>query len=457
MTENIQDLLRRQRDFFASGTPYSVPFRKRQLQILADAVMQHETDVTEALREDFAKPPFETFLTEIGFLMAEIRHTIKHVDRWASPRNVPGTLTLLGAKGTIMPEPLGLTLILAPWNYPFQLALAPLIGAISAGNCAVLKPSELTPHTSAVIARICQEAFPEEYIAVVEGGVEVSTSLLAEPFDLIFFTGSTQVGKIVAEAAAKHLTPVVLELGGKSPAVVHSDAKLELAAKRIVWGKYLNAGQTCVAPDYLLVQRGVKDRLLHELKRQIEALYGDVIADSRHYPSLINDRHFGRLSSYLTDGTICHGGRTDPARRLIEPTLLTGTGWDAPVMQEEIFGPILPVLEYDDLEEVIRQVNAREKPLALYLFTESRDVQHRVFERISFGGGCINDTVMHLSSPYLPFGGVGPSGTGAYHGKYSFDAFSHQKGVLKQTTLFDLNTRYGKGEEALKRLKRLFR
>jgi aldehyde dehydrogenase (NAD+) len=457
MTDRIKEIIRLQREHYNSGATLSISYRKQQLQKLYDAVKRSEAEITEALTRDFAKPPIETFLTEIGFLLTEIRHTLKSIRKWSKPERVPNTLTHIGSKGYIVPEPYGVTLIIAPWNYPFQLAFAPLIGAIAAGNCAVIKPSELTPHTSALIARICKDTFPEHYIAAVEGGVEVSTALLEQPFDLIFFTGSTSVGKIVAEAAAKHLTPTVLELGGKSPTIVHYDAKLDMAAKRIVFGKYLNAGQTCVAPDYILVHRSIKNNLIEALKRQIEELYGDVIADSRNYPAVINDRHFSRLTTLMANSRIAVGGRTDAARRIIEPTVLTDVGWDDPVMQDEIFGPILPVLEYDDLEEVIQKVNARPKPLALYLFTESRQVQDTVVGRIPFGGGCMNDTIMHLATPYLPFGGVGPSGTGAYHGRFSFDAFSHHKGVLVQTTLFDLKMRYGRSDQALKLIKRLFR
>lgn len=450
-------LLRRQKEFFGSGATYPAAFRKQQLDKLYDAVRNAEAEVTEALAKDFAKPPMETYLTEVGFLLAEIRHAAKHVRRWARPRKVPGTMALIGSRSWIMPEPYGSALIIAPWNYPFQLALGPLIGAIAAGNCAVVKPSELTPHTSAVIARILRQVFRGEYVAVVEGGVETSKALLADPFDLIFFTGSTAVGRIVAEAAARHLTPTILELGGKSPAIVHDDAKLDLAARRIVWGKFLNAGQTCVAPDYLLVHRRIKEPLVRELKRAITDMYGDVLADSRHYPSIIHERHFQRLSAFLGDGTVVHGGRTDALRRLIEPTLLTDTGWESPVMQEEIFGPVLPILEYGDLDEAVRLIRARPKPLALYLFTENRETERRVMEQLPFGGGCINDTVMHLTSPHLPFGGVGPSGTGAYHGKFGFDAFSHEKGILKQTTRFDMKLRYDKSGKALRLIRKLLR
>lgn len=457
MSAQIQRILQQQRTYYNSGATRSVSFRKEQLQRLADVVKNSEAQIIEALSKDFAKPPFETFMTEIGFLLAEIRHTIKHLHAWAKPAKVATALTHIGSKGYRVPEPYGVALVIAPWNYPFQLALAPIVGAIAAGNCAVLKPSELTPHTSALLAGMCRETFREEYIAVVEGGAEVSTALLAEPFDLIFFTGSTAVGRVVAEAAAKHLTPAVLELGGKSPTVVHHDAKLELTAKRIVWGKYLNAGQTCVAPDYILVHHSVKDDLIRQLKLQIAEQYGDVLADSSRYPAIINERHFTRLSSLLKDGKKAVGGRTDPGRRLIEPTVVTDIGWEDPIMQEEIFGPLLPVLAYDDIEEVIRLVNARPKPLALYAFTESEAVQSKLIRQIPFGGGCINDTVMHLGTPYLPFGGVGASGSGAYHGKFSFEAFSHYKSVLKQTTLFDIKLRYGNTKNALKLMKRIFK
>ncbi|PZD97357.1 aldehyde dehydrogenase family protein [Paenibacillus sambharensis] len=457
MNINLQELMDKQRAYYNSGATIPVAFRKQQLCLLYDAVRKNEQEVTEAVRKDFGKPEIETFVTEIGFLLAEIRHAIKHIDKWVKPRKAAGSLALVGSKSYIVPEPLGLSLIIAPWNYPFQLALAPLVGAIAAGNCAILKPSELTPHTSAVIANLCAGLYPEEYITVVEGGVDVSTHLLEQRFDVIFFTGSTNVGRVVAEAAAKHLTPTILELGGKSPTIVHQDAKLDLAARRIVWGKFLNAGQTCVAPDYILVHKDIKEELILKLKQEIDKAYDDVMGGSTQFPSIINDRHFERLAVLLKDGSLVHGGRTDAGRRLIEPTLLTDVEWMSPVMQDEIFGPILPILVYSEIEEAVRQVKSRPKPLALYLFTESREVQQLVLENISFGGGCVNDTLMHLSSPSLPFGGVGPSGMGAYHGLYSFEAFSHRKSVLKQTTRFDMSIRYGRSPAAVKLLRRLLK
>ncbi len=331
--------------------------------------------------------------------------------------------------------------MIAPWNYPFQLALAPVIGAIAAGNTVVLKPSELTPNVSRVLREIFETAFHERFGIVIEGDAEVSSALLNERFDYIFFTGSTRVGKIVHQAAAKHLTPVTLELGGKSPTIVHKDADLRLAAKRIAWGKWLNAGQTCIAPDYVLIHEDVKERFLQLIEEEAFKQYGNGVGVSS-YVKIVSDDHLNRLSNYLTQGTIEFGGQVDPETRKMAPTVMTGVATDAPLMQDEIFGPILPVLTYREIEEVITFVNDRDKPLALYLFTENKAIEHRVLERISFGGGCVNDTLMHVAQHHLPFGGVGASGMGGYHGKYSFETFSHRKGIVKNTTAFDLPFRY---------------
>jgi aldehyde dehydrogenase (NAD+) len=322
--------------------------------------------------------------------------------------------------------------VIAPWNYPFQLAVSPFVGAVAAGNCVVLKPSELTPQTSRILAQMINENFPEEYLAVVEGGVETSTALLKENFDYIFFTGSTMVGKIVAEAAAKHLTPVTLELGGKSPTIVHKDANIQEAAKHIVRGKFSNAGQTCVAPDYLLVQRDVKDELLAQLKEVVTNLYGENVSEN-DFPHIVSEKHFDRLHSYLTNGDLVFGGKSNRSRLFIEPTVLSNISWEDDVMQDEIFGPILPVIVYDELDEVIDEIVKRPKPLALYLFSEDEAVQDQILSNVSFGGGAINDTINHITSHYLPFGGVGESGMGAYHGQASFSTFSHEKSILRRS------------------------
>ncbi|WP_281889391.1 aldehyde dehydrogenase [Paenibacillus sp. YYML68] len=456
-SDRVVSIIEKQRAAFNSGRTRSIAYRQEQLRKLYSCLQQAEPDIMEAISRDFYKPAHDTYMTEIGVLLTEIRHAIKHLPRWAKPERVPTTPLLLGSSSSMMYEPYGVTLIIAPWNYPLQLALSPLVGALAAGNCAVLKPSELTPHTSALLARLCKDTFAEDEVAVVEGGVEVSTELLEQPFDFIFFTGSTAVGKIVAAAAARQLTPVVLELGGKSPTIVHADAQIELAAKRIVWGKFMNAGQTCVAPDYVLVHDSVREAFVQAMRASIEELYGDVLQDRARYTSIVNERHFNRLTRLLEGATPLIGGRVDEERRLIEPTVLADIQWDSKIMEDEIFGPILPLMSYESLNEVIAPIVARPKPLAMYVFSESREVQQRLLDSISFGGGCINDTIMHLSSPYLPFGGVGASGVGAYHGCYSFKAFSHTKSVLKQTTAFDLPFRYGTMKHSMRWMKRFFK
>lgn len=452
----IPELLSKQRQFFHSQQTKSVSFRIEALQKLRRAIIQHEQDIYQALQTDLHKSQFETYSTEIGIVLEEIRYICKHLQSWAKPKRVKTALTHFGSSGRIHAEPYGVTLIIAPWNYPFQLALAPLIGAIAAGNCAVIKPSELTPHTSALLRCFIEQIFPAEFISVVEGGIDVSNQLLAEKFDYIFFTGSVPVGRVVMEAASKHLTPITLELGGKSPCIVHRDANLRLAAKRIVWGKFLNAGQTCVAPDYLLVDSSVKQELISQLKAFIQELYPEALTNP-DYTHIVNRRHFERLLSYLDQERVILGGNVDSDVLAIEPTLLDNVTWQDPVMQGEIFGPILPILTYDELSEAISKVRAQPKPLALYLFTESKETENLLMSQLSFGGGCINDTVFHIATPYLPFGGVGNSGIGSYHGKGSFDIFSHQKSVLKQTTLFDIPVRYHTTKKALQKVKWFFK
>ncbi len=370
-------------------------------------------------------------------------------------KKVKTPLTHFGAASYIYPEPYGTALIISPWNYPVQLAIGPLIGAISAGNCAIVKPSELTPATSELLEKIIRDLFPEEYIAVVQGGVETSQALLKEKVDYIFFTGSASVGKVVMEAAAKNLTPITLELGGKSPCIVHEDAKIKVAAKRIAWGKFTNAGQTCIAPDYLYLHRRIKDVFLEEFKLAIEDLYEKYPLVNPHFTRIIHKKHFDRLHSYLNNGEILIGGKAKEEALTIEPTVLTNVSWDEPIMKEEIFGPILPVFEYDDVEEVMAKIQP--DPLALYLFTESKNVQETILNNVSFGGSCVNDTIYHVATPPLPFGGVGASGTGSYHGKSSFNTFSHKKSILKQTTRFDIPFRYPTIKNGLNLIKKILK
>lgn len=452
---SINALTAAQRKYYLTGATRDTAFRAEQLKRLREALISREQDILEALAADLNKSEQESFVTEIGMVYKELSFAIKHLHKWVRPKRVKTAITHTGSRGIIHPEPYGTVLIIAPWNYPWQLSVAPLIGAMSAGNTVILKPSELTPNVAGVLASMIRETFAEEYISVVEGGPEISTQLLAQPVDYIFFTGSTQVGKIVMEAAAKQLIPVTLELGGKSPCIVHEDAPLSLTAKRIIFGKFTNAGQTCIAPDYLYVHRSVKDRLVQHMIEAITEFYGSEPLKSSEYGRIVSGKHFNRLTALLDDGKVLYGGTSDADGLKIAPTLLEAD-WEMPVMSEEIFGPILPILVYDRLDEVIAAVQARPKPLALYLFTESRSVQELVLSRISFGGGCVNDTLMHLATPYLPFGGVGESGMGAYHGDHSFHTFSHMKSVLRQTNRFDFSFRYP-GKNGLKLLRWLMK
>ncbi|GEM01871.1 aldehyde dehydrogenase (NAD+) [Halolactibacillus halophilus] len=446
-----------QKSYYKSGQTRPLQHRLTALNHLKDTIKRYEAEVIEALHQDLNKSEFESYTTEIGILYTEIDYTIKHLKKWMKPKKVKTALTHVGTKGKIYPDPYGVTLIIAPWNYPFQLAMAPLIGAIAGGNTAIVKPSELTPHTAEVIKKIITAAFIPEFIAVKQGGVDVSQQLLDTPFDYIFFTGSVNVGKIVMEKASKYLTPHTLELGGKSPAIVHEDASLKLAAKRIAWGKFINAGQTCVAPDYVYVHQDVKDDFLTYLTDAIEDLYSHQPLENPDYTHIVSDKHFDRLTHFLDDGTLFYGGDTNKETRAIAPTVLTDITWDRPVMAEEIFGPILPVMTYENLDFIIDDITKQPKPLALYLFTERDYTREKVIAEIPFGGGCINDTIYHLATPYLPFGGVGQSGTGNYHGKFSFDTFTHQKSILKQTTMFDVPLRYPNQKAGLKWVKKLMK
>ncbi len=451
--ENYNSLILKQKAFYRSGVTKELSYRIQALEKLRESIRKNEQSLFHTLKEDLNKSEFEAYATEIGVVLEEIRFTLKHVNDWVKPEKVKTPVSHIGSTSYIYSEPYGVTLIIAPWNYPFQLAIAPLLGAIAAGNCAILKPSELTPKTSELLRKMITDLFPEEYIAVVEGGVEASQALLAEDVDYIFFTGSVPVGKVIMQAAAKNLTPVTLELGGKSPCIVHHDASIKLAAKRIAWGKFINAGQTCVAPDYLYVQESIRDELLQEIQLATQELYGEKALENSDYTRIVSKRHFDRLLTFLNNGDMFMGGGSNEETLTIEPTVLTGITWNDPIMQDEIFGPILPVLPYRELSEVIDGIHKHPNPLALYLFSENESIQQEVLHHISFGGGCINDTVYHLASPYLPFGGVGSSGIGAYHGKGSFDTFSHRKSVLKQTTKFDLPFRYPNVKDGLKKLK----
>ena len=449
---DIHTLTERQRAFFETGATRPVKYRLEMLRRLKAAIQSREKEIAAALHADLNKSSFEAYMTEIGMVLDEIGFLIRHTPAWAKPKPVPTPMAQFSAKSFIWKDPYGVVLIMSPWNYPFQLTLEPLAGAIAAGNCAVVKPSAYAPRTSHMIAELIASLFPPEYVTVVEGGRAENSALLEEHFDYIFFTGSVSVGKLVMEKAARHLTPVSLELGGKSPVIVDETANIPLAAKRIAFGKCLNAGQTCVAPDYLLIHRNAKDAFLQCYRKAVESFFPG--GDFSNMPVIINDKHFQRVMRLMEGEKVFLGGPADPERRFIPPTVLEDVSWDSPIMQEEIFGPVLPVLTYTDLEEAMGEIAQRPKPLALYLFTASRQTERRVLGRLRFGGGCVNDTIIHLATSHMGFGGVGESGMGSYHGKRSFDTFTHEKSIVRKHTFLDLPMRYHpytKGHEKLVR------
>lgn len=436
----LTELMEQQKAFFLSGVTRDVQYRQAALALLEQLLTKREEELLCALHSDLHKSNFEGYMTEVGMVRAELRYVRKHLPRWAKNRRVPAPLSQFPAHSVIMPQPYGSVLIMAPWNYPLQLCLTPLIGAIAAGNCAVVKPSAYAPATSRALAELIGSSFEPEFIAVVEGGREQNAALLEQPFDYFFFTGSVAVGKLVMEKAAGRLIPVTLELGGKSPCIVDETADLRLAARRIAFGKFLNAGQTCVAPDYVLVHQQVKGELLHCLQEAVAEFYPD--GDFSSMPMIVNEKHYARLQGLLQGEHCAFGGRGDPACRFLEPTVLDEATPGSPVMREEIFGPILPVLGYETLTDAIAFVNERPHPLALYLFTNDKKAARRVIDCIPFGGGCVNDTVIHLASSRMPFGGVGQSGMGSYHGKAGFDTFTHYKSLVHKGTWLDLTLRY---------------
>lgn len=440
-TERIDRIVAAQREYFRSGATLDIAVRRLALRRLKEALRKWEKPLAEALWTDLHKSYEEAYLTEISIVLGEIDNHLKHVARWSAPERRRTPLKMFPSRSRIISEPLGTALIVAPWNYPVQLLLNPLVGAISAGCTAVLKPSPYVPNVATVIEKMIADTFDEEYIATVQGNRDVNATLFDRRYDIIFFTGSPSLGRTVMTAAAKHLTPVVLELGGKSPCIVDCDAKIDVAARRIAWGKCLNAGQTCIAPDYLLVHKAVKDEFVAALDREFKALLGKDPQKSRHFVRIVSDRAFERLESYLADGDIIVGGNRSREERYFEPTVLDNVSPDAPVMQEEIFGPIFPLLTFDDTQKAIDFVCSREKPLALYYFG-SRDMGDIVLRRTSSGGACINDTIMHIANENLPFGGVGNSGMSSYHGRESFDVFSHRRAVVTTPTWLDLPFRY---------------
>ncbi|MEN1760301.1 aldehyde dehydrogenase [Anoxynatronum sibiricum] len=458
MKSTITEQFQQQRTYFDSGATRTTLFRLKQLRALKQTVKKHEEALMQALHQDLGKPAFEAYTAELALFYDELSRSISHLRSWVKPKKVSTPLVLEPSKSYIQPEPKGVVLIIGPWNYPFQLAMVPLIGALAAGNCVMLKPSEQTPHTAALIETMIETTFESRYVTVVRGpGAEVGPKLI-EPhrFDHIFFTGSTGVGKEILAMAAPHLTPVTLELGGKSPAIVAKDANLEVTARRIVWGKYYNAGQTCIAPDYLLVHQDVKEDLMHHMVKAIHAFYGPYPSRSDSYGRIVNQRHFNKLTSYLTDGRLITGGEIDPAQLYMAPTILDDITPEDSIMQAEIFGPILPVMTFNDLEEVVHIVRRHRHPLALYLFTENRRIEEQIISAIEFGGGCINNCIVHVANPHLPFGGVGSSGMGRYHGEASFQLFSNMKAMMRSSTLLDPSLRYAPYDEEKLKLAKKF-
>lgn len=450
-------LLGKQRKYFKTGATKSLAFRKARLSELKMAIKEMEGEILEALKKDLNKSSFEAYATEIGIVLEEINFMMKHMERLLKVKTVRTPITQFPSVSKIYKEPYGLVLIIAPWNYPFQLAIAPLIGAIACGNCSIIKPSNYSPATSAVIKKLISKTFSKAFVAVVEGGREANQSLLDQKFDLIFFTGSVGVGKIVMEKAAKHLTPVILELGGKSPCIVDETADIKLAGKRIAWGKCLNAGQTCVAPDYLVVHKSVKEKLIKEIIKNTEKFYSNKQEENQDFPKIITRKHFVRLKNLIQTGEIVYGGDCNEQTNQISLTIMDYVSWEDEVMKEEIFGPILPIIEYENPEEFISLINNRPKPLALYLFTKSKKMEQKIIKEVSYGGGCINDTIIHLATSYMGFGGVGESGMGEYHGTASIEAFSHRKSVLKKSNLLDIPLRYPPYQNHLKWLKEIMK
>lgn len=437
---NLEQIIAKQKSFFRSGATRKISFRKEQLQKLLRMIQTNEKALYAAIYKDLGKSELETYATEISFIKNEIQYFSKNLNTLSQPHSVSTNLINQVATSKIYYEPYGNTLVIGPWNYPYQLSLVPSIAAIAAGNTVILKPSEIAANTAMLIGEMINEHFPAGLFYAVQGGVEETTQILKHPFDKIFFTGSPAVGKIVYQAAARHLTPVTLELGGKSPAIVGESANLEVAARRIAWGKFLNAGQSCVAPDYVYVHENRKELLVKKLISYIEK--SQYLPGSENYSRIINLKNFNRLKTLMQPEKIIYGGSSDESRLYLEPTLISADGWDEKVMQEEIFGPLLPILTFTNIDDVFEAISNYEKPLSAYLFTRNRKEKGRFINEISFGGGCINDTVMHLSNPNLPFGGVGNSGLGSYHGKYGFLTFSHQKSVMDKTVLGEPNLKY---------------
>lgn len=456
-TNEISELILMQKNFFSTQKTKDISFRKKSLQKLQKEIIRREKDILKALYEDFKKPEYEGVMTETSIVLSELKMMIKNIHSWSKPKRVLPALLNFPSSAKIHKDPYGTTLIIAPWNYPYQLAFSPLVGAIAAGNTVVLKPSELTPHTSAICKEIIEAVFEKEHVAVVEGGIPETQELLIQRWDYIFFTGSVPVGKIIAKAAAEYITPVTLELGGKSPCIIDETANIKLAAKRIVWGKFLNAGQTCIAPDYLLIHKKVKDSFVDHFKKEIENAYGSNPEQSKDFSRIVNTRNFDRLSAMIENESILIGGTKNREERYISPTLIEEPSLDSEVMKGEIFGPILPLISYDSENRIDQILSNYDKPLAFYVFTKRTSFAKNLIAKYSFGGGTINDTTVHFANHRLPFGGVGESGIGSYHGKNTFDVFSHKKGVVTRGNWLDITTRYAPYKGKLKQLKTLMK
>lgn len=443
MTEaEIKSLVQKQRSFFYTGKTLNVTYRMQALKKLRACILKYETEINDAIKKDLGKSAFESYMCETGLVLSEISYMLKHVRKFAKEKTVLTPLAQFHSRSYRKPSPYGVTLIMSPWNYPFLLTLDPLVDAIAAGNTAIVKPSAYSPHTTGLILRLIRECFTEEYVAVVTGGRAENTCLLGEHFDYIFFTGSQAVGREVMRQASAHLTPVTLELGGKSPCIVTKDADLKLAARRIVFGKYLNCGQTCVAPDYICCDSSIKDAFIAEVKKQIQEQFGSQPLENENYGKIINEKHFDRVLRLIHPDKVVAGGHASRDTLQIEPTVMDHITYEDAVMQEEIFGPLMPVLTYDNLDEVIDTINSRPHPLALYIFTNTRRIAKDVISRCGFGGGCINDTIIHLATSEMPFGGFGESGMGGYHGKSGFETFTHYKSIVDKKRWIDLPMRY---------------
>lgn len=439
-SKELKSIIKNQRNFFNTNATKSVEYRLRMLQRLKKIISDNEDKILSVLYKDLSKSKSEAYMTEIAMVYAELDEALKNVRSWSRPQRARGTIGTFPAKNYIFSEPYGIVLIISPWNYPFNLAIAPLIAAISAGNCAVIKCSKESKYTSNLIKEIINKTFDKNYIYCVEPDIDYN-DMLSQRYDYIFFTGSSRVGKIIMRAASENLTPVSLELGGKCPCIVDESANIKIAAKRIVWGKLLNAGQTCVSVDYVAVHSGVKEKLIRYILKEIKLRYKDAL-NSNTYPKIINEHHYKRLLNLIKAEDNIIGGRADELSKKIEPTVLPEADFEDEIMKEEIFGPLLPIIEYDDIKKLIRTIKEREKPLACYVFTKDEKIARHIIKSISYGGGCVNDVVLHVSNHYMPFGGVGNSGMGSYHGKYGFDTFSHKKSVVWNETMLDLPIRY---------------